>query len=547
MNSAYEAIMSVAAETGMDASLIPITSFSTKAIYCSSLSEYPQETVFYDPSQSMTGTSKASEQPTTFCDAARPGGEYTIAEEEYIRYDDAPSLADSDGETADDSQESAVTSMDGINFRKFVASLLAINVSPEIILSQLGLHLPFKIFSRALLIEFLDELALDLTEASFPRLRLHTFSHFSSIFSMLTQAKRIVILSGAGISVSSGIPDFRSKNGIYSRLGQYNLRRPTDMFSLDFFRTNPVPFFRFCPEIVPCDRYKPTLTHLFIRVLQDKGKLLRLYTQNIDCLEMAAGISEDRIVNCHGSFAHFTCIRCGHKCKYSEIMHIVTQAGMVPLCMKCEDAPFIDMSLTDIEASGNAGGGVQEPEPVFANRGILKPDIVFFGEKMPSSFTHHIDDDCVKADLFIVIGSSLKVKPVAGLLGRLPRNVPQVLINRESVGMPHCFDLELLGSCDLISRFVIDNIGWQDDVENLISQIPCATPPVNMNLLEITTDRMDAKSFWKHSFEIKNRDWRKDMWKSRREVQNVTTWRKSSSSHDKIQPLDSIFSSNQGM
>ena len=68
-------------------------------------------------------------------------------------------------------------------------------------------------------------------------------------------------MCGAGISVTAGIPDFRSDKGIYSQLERYNLRDPTDMFDLHFFNKNPLPFYSFAPEIIPQDKYKPTFTH----------------------------------------------------------------------------------------------------------------------------------------------------------------------------------------------------------------------------------------------------------------------------------------------
>lgn len=116
---------------------------------------------------------------------------------------------------------------------------------------------------------------------------------------LIRSRSRIVVLTGAGISVSCGIPDFRSRRGLYSRLKREypELGKPEDMFDLEFFHKNPVPFFTFAKEIFP-GQYKPSVTHRFIRLLEKKCKLLRNYTQNIDTLERAAGIS--RVYCCHG-------------------------------------------------------------------------------------------------------------------------------------------------------------------------------------------------------------------------------------------------------
>jgi NAD-dependent SIR2 family protein deacetylase len=92
----------------------------------------------------------------------------------------------------------------------------------------------------------------------------------------------------AGISVSAGIPDFRSPGtGLYDNLAKYNLPEPTAVFDINYFRENPAPFYQLAKELFP-GQYKPTPTHLFIRLLHDKGLLRRCFTQNIDSLEVCA-------------------------------------------------------------------------------------------------------------------------------------------------------------------------------------------------------------------------------------------------------------------
>jgi len=105
--------------------------------------------------------------------------------------------------------------------------------------------------------------------------------------------KRIVCMTGAGISVSAGIPDFRSPGtGIYDNLKEYNLDSPQDLFSLPFFKKNPQPFVTFVKNF-DMEGVVPTSTHYFVRLLQDKGLLHKYLTQNIDDLESIAGISDD--------------------------------------------------------------------------------------------------------------------------------------------------------------------------------------------------------------------------------------------------------------
>lgn len=187
------------------------------------------------------------------------------------------------------------------------------------------------------------------------------------------------------------------------------------MFDLDFFKNNPRPFFTFAPEILPQEKYKPTLTHKFISHFANSGNVTRVYTQNIDCLEVQAGIPERLVVNCHGSFANSTCQQCKKKTPMRQYREAILDK-QVPLCKYCNkerdrcpiDSPILPSS-------------------------ILKPDIVFFGEKLPDDFVNYIDDDVNYCDLLIIMGSTLKVKPIAGLVGKISRLVPQILINKEHV------------------------------------------------------------------------------------------------------------------
>ncbi|XP_074129193.1 NAD-dependent protein deacetylase sirtuin-3, mitochondrial isoform X3 [Sminthopsis crassicaudata] len=122
--------------------------------------------------------------------------------------------------------------------------------------------------------------------------------------------QRVVVMVGAGISTPSGIPDFRSPgSGLYSNLEQYDLPYPEAIFELDYFFHNPKPFFALAKELYP-GNYRPNLAHYFLRLLHDKGLLLRLYTQNIDGLERAAGIPAAKLVEAHGTFASATCTIC---------------------------------------------------------------------------------------------------------------------------------------------------------------------------------------------------------------------------------------------
>ena len=103
--------------------------------------------------------------------------------------------------------------------------------------------------------------------------------------------KKIVVATGAGISVSAGIPDFRSpKTGLYSNLGKYKLPTPESMFDLKYFQEKPEAFYQLANEFLDTDKYSPTPTHYFSKLLQDKNMLQFNLTQNIDNLESKTGL-----------------------------------------------------------------------------------------------------------------------------------------------------------------------------------------------------------------------------------------------------------------
>lgn len=249
------------------------------------------------------------------------------------------------------------------------------------------------------------------------------------------QAKKITVMVGAGISTSAGIPDFRSpETGLYANLARLNLPYAEAVFDIDYFRENPEPFYTLAHELYP-GKFRPTITHSFIRLLHDKGLLLKLFTQNIDCLEREAGVPGDKIVEAHGSFARQSCIECKTAYPQEEIKdHIANKT--IPRCHEC--------------------------------KGLVKPEIVFFGEALPSAFFDNRDLP-EEGDLCIVMGSSLSVQPFASLPQLAQQGKPRILINREVVGglgsRPD--DVLLLGDCDTGVRKLAKACGWSDELEAL--------------------------------------------------------------------------------
>lgn len=223
-----------------------------------------------------------------------------------------------------------------------------------------------------------------------------------------------------------------------------NLPYAEAVFDISYFRNNPLPFYTLAHELYP-GRYKPTIAHSFIKLLHDKGRLLKLFTQNIDCLEREAGVPGDMIVEAHGSFATQRCIDC--RTEYpDDLMKKVIIAKEVPRCLRktCN--------------------------------GLVKPDIVFFGEPLPEAF-HRNRSLPAEADLAIVMGTSLTVQPFASLPSFVREDTPRILINLERVGGlgGRADDVLLLGECDTGVRKLADALGWLDELESLWKK---TSPPV---------------------------------------------------------------------
>ncbi|KAI0004421.1 SIR2-domain-containing protein [Xylariaceae sp. FL0662B] len=315
-------------------------------------------------------------------------------------------------------------------------------------------------------------LTLALSRELAKRAKLMKYNTIDDAVNLLKTSRNVVVLTGAGISTSLGIPDFRSKeNGLYNQLEKLGLEidEPSDVFHIDVFRDRPNIFFSVAKDILPTTKvFSPT--HAFIAMLQNKGKLLTNYTQNIDNIEANAGVSPDKLVQCHGSFATATCQKCGYQVP-GETIYPDIKAGKIPRCIKCaitlQSRPIkrkrsYNKSTSSkkyrrsrSEDDDDSDGQYDIPEP-----GVMKPDITFFGENLPDKFSQRLakhDQDLV--DLVVVIGTSLKVAPVSEVVGFLPPHVPQIYISREPVTHAN-FDIDLLGDCDIIVAELCRRAGW---------------------------------------------------------------------------------------
>lgn len=222
--------------------------------------------------------------------------------------------------------------------------------------------------------------------------KLETLKHW------IGESERIVFFGGAGVSTESGIPDFRSVDGLYSQKFDYP---PEQIISHSFYKTNPSYFFRFYQEKMLPLGFSPNITHLKLVQWEREGKLLGIVTQNIDGLHQKAGSS--KVFELHGSVLRNYCKRCG----------------------KFHSAEFIK-NHPDI--------------PRCECGGIVKPDVVLYEESLDAGTIENAVNAISHADLLIVAGTSLTVYPAAGLVNYYKGN-RMVLINRDSTPYDHQADL----------------------------------------------------------------------------------------------------------
>ena len=188
------------------------------------------------------------------------------------------------------------------------------------------------------------------------------------------ESDNIVFFGGAGVSTESGIPDFRSVDGLYNQQWKYP---PETILSRTFFDTNPEEYYRFHREKLVIDGVKPNKAHLKLAELEKQGKLKAVITQNIDGLHQAAG--SENVLELHGSILRAYCSRCGKKADAYAMNH----GKGVP---KCECG------------------------------GIIRPDIVLYEEPLDNEIVTKAVNAIRKADVLIIGGTSLNVYPAAGLI-----------------------------------------------------------------------------------------------------------------------------------
>lgn len=204
-----------------------------------------------------------------------------------------------------------------------------------------------------------------------------TTSALKDAAELFRNAKRIVALTGAGISTPSGIPDFRSEG-----TGLWSSDEPLEVASLNTFRTHPEKFFNwFRPLAGKIFHALPNPAHDAFAALENTGRKITIITQNIDGLHQKAG--SKHVIEMHGTLSTLSCTGCFKKFGAGDFLHPFIEHGTIPLCINCN--------------------------------GILKPDVILFGEQLPQSAWMEAQSATRQCDLMVVAGSSLEVLPVAGL------------------------------------------------------------------------------------------------------------------------------------
>ena len=205
----------------------------------------------------------------------------------------------------------------------------------------------------------------------------------------VAQSPNIVFFGGAGVSTESGIPDFRSKDGLYNQKYDYP---PERILSRSFFDSRPEEFYRFYRDKLNSLRFEPNITHRKLAELEAAGKVKAVVTQNIDGLHQKAG--SRNVLELHGSVLRNYCMKCG---KFHTAEAVFGSEG-IPRC-ECG--------------------------------GIIKPDVVLYEEGLDTRILERSVRAIEAADLLIVAGTSLTVYPAAGLI-RYYRGQRLVLINRDA-------------------------------------------------------------------------------------------------------------------
>jgi len=219
----------------------------------------------------------------------------------------------------------------------------------------------------------------------------------------IDESSNTVFFGGAGVSTESGIPDFRSQDGLYSQKWKYP---PETIISRSFFDSNPREFYRFYREKLIIKDVKPNKAHLKLAELEKKGKLQAIVTQNIDGLHQMAG--SKRVYELHGSTLRNYCMQCGQSYDINFIAQSENAPDKLPRCTSCHS--------------------------------LVKPDVVLYEEGLDDNIVNGAVNAIRSADLLIIGGTSLVVYPAAGLINYF-HGKHIVLLNKTATANDNMADL----------------------------------------------------------------------------------------------------------
>lgn len=237
---------------------------------------------------------------------------------------------------------------------------------------------------------------------------------FAEVQAAVARSQRLVGFTGAGISTESGIPDFRSPDGVWAR------NRTVLYQEFVASEEDRVEYWRQKVEIWPVMRAaQPNAGHLALVELEKQGKLLGLITQNIEGLHQRSGLSPDKLVELHGTMIEAACLECGQRVSMDECCERVAAGELAPRCRSCS--------------------------------GLLKPATVSFGQSMPVAAMDRAAKLSQTCEIFVAIGSSLVVQPAAGfpLLAKQGGAI-LIIVNRTETPLDELADLvvnEEIGAC----------------------------------------------------------------------------------------------------
>lgn len=230
----------------------------------------------------------------------------------------------------------------------------------------------------------------------------------------IEESEKIVFFGGAGVSTESGIPDFRSEQGIYNTIQNYGCP-PETILSHTYFIGHPEQFYKFYKGVMLYPTARPNAAHQALAALEAQKKLKAVITQNVDGLHQAAG--SKNVYELHGSVYRNYCMNCGKLFMLGEIM----QGELVPHCDHCG--------------------------------GVIKPDVVLYEERLDEATIQNAIQAITEADMLIVGGTSLNVYPAAGFI-RYYVGERLVLINKSETAYDKYANLLIHDSIDKVFRDV---------------------------------------------------------------------------------------------